>query len=75
MEVARSLSVEHAHAMAHAVEDKLRLALPHLSDVVVHVEPQLERVSPLAAGSGQEADQEAAQNPSRDESGRPSEKP
>ncbi len=39
MQVAADMSVEHAHRLAHAVEDELRAKVPHVSDVVVHVEP------------------------------------
>jgi cation diffusion facilitator family transporter len=39
LEVDPLMTVERAHAVAHAVEDRLRAALPYLADVVVHVEP------------------------------------
>jgi cation diffusion facilitator family transporter len=34
-----AMSVEDAHALAHRVEDALRAGMPHIKDVVVHVEP------------------------------------
>jgi divalent metal cation (Fe/Co/Zn/Cd) transporter len=33
------LSVEKAHGIAHAVEQKIRQKYPEIVDVVVHVEP------------------------------------
>jgi cation diffusion facilitator family transporter len=34
-----SMTVDDAHAVAHALEDQLRSEMPYLADVVVHVEP------------------------------------
>jgi cation diffusion facilitator family transporter len=39
MQVAAEMKVEDAHRIAAAVERELRLRLPQLSDVVVHIEP------------------------------------
>jgi cation diffusion facilitator family transporter len=50
VEVEASMTVEQAHGIAHEVEEKLRTALPHLSDVVVHIEPALR--SPEASSEG-----------------------
>jgi cation diffusion facilitator family transporter len=38
--VAPETTVAQGHAVAHAVETALRAAYPHLTDVVVHVEPE-----------------------------------
>ena len=37
--VAPETTVEQGHAIAHQVETALRASYPHLTDVVVHVEP------------------------------------
>lgn len=47
MQVAGEMTVEEAHRLAHQVEDELRVHLPSLSDVVVHIEPG---AGPPAAG-------------------------
>ena len=39
LEVEPSMTVDHAHSVAHALEDQLRREMPYLADVVVHVEP------------------------------------
>jgi cation diffusion facilitator family transporter len=39
LEVDPSMTVDQAHAVAHALEDELRREMPYLADVVVHVEP------------------------------------
>ncbi len=41
MQVAAQMTVEEAHRLSHAVEDELRAKVPHVSDVVVHVEPAM----------------------------------
>ena len=50
MQVAADMSVEQAHRLAHAVEDELRAQVPHVSDVVVHIEPGFEAASGHPAG-------------------------
>lgn len=39
IEVDPELTVAHAHAIAHAVKDRIRARLPEVADVLVHVEP------------------------------------
>jgi cation diffusion facilitator family transporter len=39
IEVDSEMSVRRAHELAHAAKDTVRLALPHVQDVLVHVEP------------------------------------
>ncbi len=39
VEVAPELTVRAAHAIAHAVKDRVRAVLPAVTDVLVHVEP------------------------------------
>jgi cation diffusion facilitator family transporter len=51
MEVAPSMTVESAHGIAHELEEKLRVALPYVTDVVVHIEPGFPRESRARAGS------------------------
>lgn len=36
------LTVREGHLLAHKVEDEILRALPHVADVLVHVEPQEE---------------------------------
>ena len=39
VEVDPEMSVRHAHELAHGVKDAIRLALPHIEDVLIHIEP------------------------------------
>jgi cation diffusion facilitator family transporter len=39
VEVDREMSVHHAHEVAHAVKDAIRLAMPEVENVLVHIEP------------------------------------
>jgi len=39
VEVDPDMSVRRAHELAHGVKDAIRLALPHVEDVLIHVEP------------------------------------
>lgn len=39
VQVARDMKVEHAHGIAHQLEDAVRAQVPQLLDVVVHIEP------------------------------------
>jgi cation diffusion facilitator family transporter len=39
VEVAPQMTVLHSHEIAHNVKDKIRAAIPAVSDVLVHVEP------------------------------------
>jgi cation diffusion facilitator family transporter len=56
VEVDPSLTVERAHALAHAVETAIRDRRPEIADVVVHVEPR------GSGCRGQQAQQGAAQD-------------
>ena len=40
LEVDPAMTVDDAHDVAHRLEDRLRADLPHLADIVVHVEPR-----------------------------------
>jgi cation diffusion facilitator family transporter len=42
LEVDPSMTVDHAHSVAHALEEELRREMPYLADVVVHIEPGAE---------------------------------
>jgi cation diffusion facilitator family transporter len=44
-----SMSVSAAHLLAHRLEDALRGGLPHIKDVVVHVEPTRDEAGPHEA--------------------------
>jgi cation diffusion facilitator family transporter len=39
IEVDPQMTVLHSHGIAHAVKDKIRAAMPAVSDVLVHIEP------------------------------------
>jgi cation diffusion facilitator family transporter len=39
IEVDPSMSVRHSHEVAHAVKDAIRLSIPAVEDVLVHIEP------------------------------------
>jgi cation diffusion facilitator family transporter len=39
IEVDPAMSVWHSHEVAHAVKDAIRLAMPNVADVLVHIEP------------------------------------
>jgi cation diffusion facilitator family transporter len=39
IEVDPAMSVRHSHEVAHAVKDAIRLAMPNVEDVLVHIEP------------------------------------
>lgn len=41
-----SMPVSAAHLLAHRLEDALRIGLPHIKDVVVHVEPSRDEPGP-----------------------------
>ncbi len=43
MEVAPEMSVRDAHTLAHQVTDAIRIALPQVADVLIHVEPHAPR--------------------------------
>jgi divalent metal cation (Fe/Co/Zn/Cd) transporter len=43
IEVDGAISVTRGHQIAHALKDKLMMALPEVADVLIHVEPE-ERV-------------------------------
>lgn len=43
MQVAPSMTVEHAHDIAHLVKDNIRERLPAVRDVLVHIEPSVRR--------------------------------
>jgi len=38
VEVDREMSVHHAHEVAHAVKDAIRLAMPEVENVLVHID-------------------------------------
>jgi cation diffusion facilitator family transporter len=39
VEVAPEMSVRDAHELAHGVKDAIRLAMPNIADVLIHIEP------------------------------------
>jgi len=46
VEVAPEMSVRQAHAIAHAVKDKVRNEIPMVFDVLVHIEPRVAEARP-----------------------------
>ena len=55
VQVDPSMTVQHAHSLAHEVKNAVRAALPTIQDVLVHIEPHRVRQSrnlPQEVGSG-----------------------
>lgn len=50
LEVNKDMTVERAHAVAHAVKDKIRERLPNVTEVSIHVEPYPQNQSHSRAG-------------------------
>ena len=52
LEVDPQMTVQRAHQIAHDVKDKIRIQLPSVHDVLVHIEPARQKVE----GGGQPSD-------------------
>jgi cation diffusion facilitator family transporter len=52
VEVAPEMPVRDAHAIAHAVKDRVRADLPAVADVLIHLEPADNNHLPLEAATG-----------------------